>query len=182
MTTLKKIFMLFLLAQQVKMHFVCQMGSLAAESKNSEKLLCHYQAISWRHEAPAGLESARSLPSVARSDSSCSWPLGSTWFYSLLILYASRGHLDRSSSTDFWIPVNAGTEVFEHPAGRGRPVRDQHQTWAGGSSLEARQPASGELLDHEAEVAPSNSCRAKVVAYGSGRVRGNCPLHPYRSI
>ena len=32
---------------------------------------------------------------------------------SLLILYSGHGHLDRSSNTGFWIPVNAGTEVYE---------------------------------------------------------------------
>ncbi len=32
---------------------------------------------------------------------------------SLLILYAGHGHLDKSSSSGFWIPVNAGTDVYE---------------------------------------------------------------------
>jgi len=32
---------------------------------------------------------------------------------SLLILYSGHGHLDKSSNTGFWIPVNAGTEVYE---------------------------------------------------------------------
>jgi len=32
---------------------------------------------------------------------------------SLLILYSGHGHLDRNSSTGFWIPVNAGTEAYE---------------------------------------------------------------------
>ncbi|MGA2765525.1 MAG: hypothetical protein ABSG17_19430 [Spirochaetia bacterium] len=32
---------------------------------------------------------------------------------SLLIIYSGHGHLDRSSDTGFWIPVNAGTDVYE---------------------------------------------------------------------
>jgi hypothetical protein len=32
---------------------------------------------------------------------------------SLLIVYAGHGHMDRSSSSGFWIPVNAGTDVYE---------------------------------------------------------------------
>ncbi len=32
---------------------------------------------------------------------------------SLLILYAGHGHLDRSSSIGFWIPANAGTDIYE---------------------------------------------------------------------
>ncbi len=32
---------------------------------------------------------------------------------SLLILYAGHGHLDRSSSIGFWIPANAGIDIYE---------------------------------------------------------------------
>ncbi len=32
---------------------------------------------------------------------------------SLLVLYSGHGHLDRASDTGFWIPVNAGTDVYE---------------------------------------------------------------------
>ena len=32
---------------------------------------------------------------------------------SLLILYSGHGHLDKSSNSGFWIPVNAGTDVYE---------------------------------------------------------------------
>lgn len=31
----------------------------------------------------------------------------------LLIVYSGHGHLDESSDTGFWIPVNAGTDVYE---------------------------------------------------------------------
>jgi hypothetical protein len=32
---------------------------------------------------------------------------------SLLVVYSGHGHLDESSSTGFWIPVNAGTDIYE---------------------------------------------------------------------
>jgi hypothetical protein len=32
---------------------------------------------------------------------------------SLLVLYSGHGHLDENSDTGFWIPVNAGTDVYE---------------------------------------------------------------------
>lgn len=32
---------------------------------------------------------------------------------SLLVIYSGHGHLDESSDTGFWIPVNAGTDIYE---------------------------------------------------------------------
>jgi hypothetical protein len=32
---------------------------------------------------------------------------------SLLIVYSGHGHLDQNSNTGFWIPVNAGTDIYE---------------------------------------------------------------------
>jgi len=32
---------------------------------------------------------------------------------SLLVIYSGHGHLDENSDTGFWIPVNAGTDIYE---------------------------------------------------------------------
>ena len=32
---------------------------------------------------------------------------------SLLVIYCGHGHLDENSNTGFWIPVNAGTDIYE---------------------------------------------------------------------